>query len=183
MKKLLLILFFLPLISFAQEYSEVIKVPGKMANQLYVSGREWFAEYFKSANSVLQMDDPVAGKLIGKGTMKIALPYKSIVMTVPIVLSTSFTVKISVRDSIYKYEIGSIFIDSGGPHSIDEYKNASTFDGAKQVLVKEAGMKNPSAKLIKKTAEFNAAIYEGSNQEFHKTIESLKAKMKSNDSW
>jgi len=89
---------------------------------------------------------------------------------------------VSVKDSTYKYEIGSIFIDSGGPHSIDEYKNASTIEGARQVM-KDAGMNNPSDKLLKKTAAFNAAIYEGSNLEFQKTIESLKIKMKSTDNW
>ncbi|HAQ19604.1 MAG TPA: hypothetical protein DCR40_10295 [Prolixibacteraceae bacterium] len=182
MKKLLLFILLIPFISFAQNYSEVIKVPGKNKNQLYVSGREWFAESFKSANNVLQMDDPISGKLIGKGSLIIVLPYNSALMTLPIKLSLEFTIKVSVKDSTYKYEIGSIFIDSGGPHSIDEYKNASTIEGARQVM-KDAGMNNPSDKLLKKTAAFNAAIYEGSNLEFQKTIESLKIKMKSTDNW
>lgn len=182
MKELLLIFLLSPLFSIAQEYSEIVKVPNKTANQLYTSGREWFAESFKSANNVLQMEDPISGKLIGKGSLFIMLPYNSAFVTVPIKLSITFTIKISVRDSTYKYDIGSIFIDNGGSHSIDEYKNASTLEGARQVI-EATGKRNPSTKLIKQTAEFNAAIYEGSSVEFKKTIESLKVKMETSDNW
>jgi hypothetical protein len=97
-------------------------------------------------------------------------------------LSLTFTIKISVRDSIYKYDLESIFIDNGGPYSIDEYKNASTIKGAKQIIMK-TGMKNPPNKLIKETADFNSNICEGIKNEFAKTIESLKTKMKSTDNW
>lgn len=61
------IVLFLPFISNAQQYTEVVNANGKSSDQLYSTAREWFAESFKSANNVLQMDDPVAGKLIGKG--------------------------------------------------------------------------------------------------------------------
>lgn len=183
MKKLLFIFAFFPLFVFSQDYSEVIKVPGKTAIQLYGSAREWFAESFKSANDVLQLEDQTNGKLIGKGSMPIIIKYNSMLVSVPIILHATFTIKVAVKDSVYKYEIGSIFIESGGPHSINDYKDASNLDNARQVLIKEGGMRNPSDKLVKKTADFNAAIYECSNLEFKKTIESLKTKMKSTDNW
>lgn len=183
MKNLVLMLFFFPLIVLGQDYSEVIKVPGKTSNQLYVSAREWFAESFKSANEVLQMDDPLNGKLIGKGSMPISVKYKSAFNTIPIILHATYTIKISVKDSVYKYEIGPIFIDSGGAHSLNEYKDASNPENARQILIDQGGMKNPSDNLVKKTADFNSAIYECSSIEFKKTIESLKTKMKSTDNW
>lgn len=183
MKKLLFIFAFFPLFVFSQDYSEVIKVPGKTSSQLYGSAREWFAESFKSANDVLQLEDQINGKLIGKGSTPISVKYKSSFNTIPIILHATFTIKISVKDSVYKYEIGPIFIESGGAHSLNEYKNASIPENAQQILIDQGGMKNPSDKLIKRTADFNAAIYESSNTEFIKTIESLKAKMKSTDNW
>ena len=58
MKKLALLLFlFFPFYANSQSYSKVIEVPGKTADHLYSSAREWFALTFKSANNVLQMDD------------------------------------------------------------------------------------------------------------------------------
>src|ERR1700754_3807169 len=83
-KLLLLILFVSPFVTFAQEttelpqlpidsvtkqitYKAIVEVPGISANDIYSRAREWFATAFKSANSVLQMDDKISGKLIGKG--------------------------------------------------------------------------------------------------------------------
>lgn len=183
MKKLLLFLFLIPTLSYSQDYSEVVKVPGKNVDQLYSSAKEWFAESFKSANDVLQLDDKPAGKLIGKGVMQIPVKYNSAFVTTPIILHATFTIKVSVRDSMYKYDIGAISINSGGPHSLNEYKNASDPENAKQMLITQGGMRNPSKSLIKKTTDFNSSIYECANAEFIKIVESLKAKMSSSDTW
>lgn len=88
---------------FAKEYMEVVQVPDKNADQLYSLAREWFAETFKSADDVLQMDDPVAGKLIGKGMGKGY--HKGIA---PIPFNYEFTVKVFVKDGKYKYMIDNI---------------------------------------------------------------------------
>lgn len=183
MKKLLLIFVLLPLFVFSQDYSEIVKVPGKSASQLYLSAREWFAESFKSANDVLQMDDKENGKLIGKGSMPVSVQYKSAFNTVPIILHATFTIKVSVKDSTYKYEIGPIFIDSGGVHSLKEYQDASNPDVARQLLISQGRIKNPSDKMVKTTADFNADIYRACDAEFKKTIESLKSKMKYKEDW
>lgn len=46
MKKLFLLFAFLPFFSFAQEYTEVVEMPGETADQLYSNAREWFAKSF-----------------------------------------------------------------------------------------------------------------------------------------
>lgn len=114
MKKLLLALIFFPFILSAQEYSEVVTVEGKTAEELYVFAREWFAVTFNSAKDVLQMDDADAGKLIGKGSTSVSeffIAGKGLA-AVPIKMDWEphFTVKIEVRNGRYKCEITDIVI-------------------------------------------------------------------------
>ena len=98
---------------FAQEYSEVIEVPDKNPDQLYISAREWFAKTFVSSNDVLQMDDPVAGKLIGKGNTELTDSYTTAGMVkIPIFIAfkIDFTITVAVRDGRYKCDINNIQI-------------------------------------------------------------------------
>jgi len=140
MKKLFFLILFLPLFAFSQEYSEVVEVPGKNIDQLYATAREWFAETFNSANNVLQMDDPVAGKLIGKGSTHISESYiAGGIVKVPITMDwyPNFTIKVSIKDGKYKCDITDITIKTSnellGPmeqpfgtylNNKDYYKNA-----------------------------------------------------------
>lgn len=185
MKKLLLLVFaLLPSLLFAKDYTEVVEVQGKTADQLYSSAREWFADTFNSANDVLQMDDPVAGKLIGKGFFNIVVTAKTGFGSTPIILPVTFTMKVFVKDSVYKYEVGNIFIGKSTPFSLDDFEKASTPEGAKQTIVQTAGMKNPSEKMIKRTADYNAAIYKKACAQIENTIASLKVEMnKIEDDW
>ena len=93
MKKLLLFILLLPVFSFAQQYSEVVEVPGKTADQLYSSAREWFAITFKSAKDVIQMEDPTNKKIIGKGLKKI----NYIVRGIPVVMDMFFTLNVQFK--------------------------------------------------------------------------------------
>lgn len=120
MKKLFFFLLFIPLLTISQEYSEVIQVEGKSTDQLYSSAREWFALTFNSANDVLQMDDPVAGKLIGKGSIHLSESYVAGkgLTAVPITLEwyPSFTIKVEVREGRYKCDVTDIIVkDIGTP--------------------------------------------------------------------
>src|SRR5687768_10177439 len=49
-------------------FSEVVKIENATKDELFTRAREWFAKTFVSAQNVLQMDDRVSGKLIGKGS-------------------------------------------------------------------------------------------------------------------
>jgi hypothetical protein len=114
MKKLLLLLAFLPFFSSAQEFSEVIEIPGKSAGQLYSEAREWFAKSFISENNPLLMDDLISGKIIAKGSIQIS---ENNVEWYP-----NFTIKVSFKDGRYKAEIIDISITTG----VSEFSNGIT---------------------------------------------------------
>ncbi len=127
MKKLLLLLAFLPFFSFAQEYVEVVEVPGKNTDQIYATAREWFAQTFNSANNVLQMDDPISGKLIGKGTTHVSESYVTGGLgSIPITMDwyPNFTIKVSIKEGKYKCEITDILIKSS--MSVNNYSQIET---------------------------------------------------------
>lgn len=202
MKKILLLILLLPLFSFAQEYSEVVEVPGKTADKLYTIAREWFAETFNSANKVLQMDDSVAGKLIGKGSTHVSQSYVSGGMIkIPMTIDwyPNFTIKVSVKDGKYKCDITDITIKKPGGNigvvDVSEtetpfsdhlsqkeyYKNASDpewlFNNPLQ------GMKM-SKSASKNTAPVFNAMYNltlKTENELNTILASLQKKMKSTD--
>lgn len=87
-------------------YSEVIEVSGVSKNDLYVRANTWFTRTFKSAKSVLELQDKEAGKLIGKGVLPIMIK-------VPIMGATDAgyvgaTVTIMCKDGKYKYVIDNL---------------------------------------------------------------------------
>lgn len=123
-KIIFLTLALLPLFSFSQEYSEVVQVEGKTADQLYASAKEWIAKTFVSANDVIQMDDVTAGKLIGKGYAEVANSYTTAGMmklTMFITWKLNFTITIAVKDGRYKCDITDISVTQYVPGS--QYMN------------------------------------------------------------
>ncbi len=102
------------------EYSELVLVDSTLnQSELYLKSKIWFAESFKSANDVIQLDDKDAGIIIGKGSFSIRGG------------SVSFTLKIQLKDSRYKYWISNFSHESsvrgysGG--SLDNEKPACGF--------------------------------------------------------
>ncbi|MFA9371888.1 MAG: DUF4468 domain-containing protein [Labilibaculum antarcticum] len=180
MKKILIAFMLLCSVSaFAKEYTEVVEVPGKNADQLYSTAREWFAETFKSADDVLQMDDPVAGKLIGKGLVKVPI----VSGKYSVATNMRFTIKVFVKDGRYKCDITNILIGGGEGATIDEYESACGYEGVKIALIK-AGMPNAKDKMINKILANNKVNFPRFPKEIEKIIESLKVKMKSvEDDW
>lgn len=112
MKKLVLLFFFLPFISLAQEYAEVVEMPGKTAVQLYSIAREWFAKSFISENNPLLMDDRISGKIIAKGSVHISESYVTGYTNIPVTVDwyPNFTIEVSFKDGRYKNEISDISI-------------------------------------------------------------------------
>ena len=194
-------MLFLPLFSFAQEYSEVIEVPGKTADQLYSSAREWFAITFKSATDVLKMDDPVSGKLIGKGSSHISESYVTDgLIKVPIKLDwyPSFTIGISIKDGKYKCDITEIIIKS----NVQGSGIAPIEKSFKELFDQKDNFKNGrdpewftknvegAGKLSKNMIKNSAKVYESyynmitkTEQEFSNLLASLQKKMKETDNW
>ena len=116
MKTLLILLCFIPILTYSQEYTEVVDVPGKTAGQLYSAAREWFAKSYITAENPLLMDDRIAGKIIAKGSIHVIesyLPSEFADVPVLIVWYPNFTIIVSVKDGKYKNEITDISITTG----------------------------------------------------------------------
>jgi hypothetical protein len=202
MKKLLFILALLPFISFSQEYTEVVEVPGKSIDQLYGSAREWFALTFKSATDVLKMDDPIAGKLIGKGSSHVSESYvTSGLVKVPITLDwyPSYTINIAIKEGKYKCDITDIIIKSNvqgsgfAPKDTPFAELLNQKDYFKNGINPEWMAKNVKGaeNLSKNALKNNAKVFESyyniivkTEEQFANLLASLQLKMKkTDDNW
>jgi hypothetical protein len=101
MKKIIIVLLLLPLFSMAKEYTDVIQIEGKNADQLYKSAKKWLAVNFNSSKDVIQMDDASEKKIIGKGTFQVT-EGKGLIQ----ILNTVYlTFNLQFKDGRYKYII------------------------------------------------------------------------------
>jgi len=122
MRKLFLVLLgFMPILSYGQlidelpkdekgklSFNEVIQLETFKQNQLYLNSKQFFADAFKSANEVIQMDDKESGIIIGKGFVDISA--KMLTATFPVKMW--YTIKIQSKDGRYKYEIYDIYFEN-----------------------------------------------------------------------
>lgn len=117
--RLTLLILLLPVFCFGQEmaldettdriiFSEVVQVEGVNADQLYSRARQWFAETYKSSESVLDLQDATNHKLIGKAWSQIYIE-GYMAMTVPIKMW--YTIKLFMKDGRYKYDITDIYYE------------------------------------------------------------------------
>jgi len=125
MRKLFILLFLFPILCFSQTidntkynidgsilcdivplkdgkafYSNVVNVENTTKDNLYSHAKIWFADTFKSAQNVIQLDDINAGKIIGKGSVLLTNNNEYL----------KFTLAINVKDGRYKYEIYDLFM-------------------------------------------------------------------------
>lgn len=113
MRNLLVLIFFLPLVSIAQTYSEVVEIPEKSAIQLYGDAIEWFVTDFSSEENMVLLEDPVSCKIIGKGAIDI--PDSS-------GQRLYFKIRILFKDGKYKFEVFNITVNNGEREtSINKY--------------------------------------------------------------
>lgn len=107
--------------AFSQEpltFSEAIEVSGINKDELFIRGREWFNENFKSSKDVLQIADKESGELVGRGAMEVNYLYKYWIPVgfkkVPkernILTDVSFQMNIWVKDGKFKYEMTNLLI-------------------------------------------------------------------------
>ena len=108
MKNLILILLFIPIVSFSQSkdslitYSEIIVLDSISKDQLFNNGRDWFNSTFKSSKDVLQIIDKESGQLAGKGILggTFTINYFG---SHSEDLNCHFNVDLRVKDGKYKY--------------------------------------------------------------------------------
>ena len=119
-----------------QYKTEIVDVPGKSADEIYLKAKEWFVLTFNSANEVIQMDERPE-VIIAKGSVPVDFrsTYKNKMVTAP--LSVHFTLSSKFKDGRYKYELTISSVGSGVSGYPDQpftnFIQASTVEGAKVV--------------------------------------------------
>ena len=99
-------------------YTEVVVLDTTLKkDELYSRAREWFAKTYKSANSVIQMDDKAEGKIVGRAS--IPLTYSTMGNN-PSAGSISYNISVYVKDGKYKYEFAN-FQHQGDGNKIPSY--------------------------------------------------------------
>lgn len=141
-------------------YSEVVEVSDSTTRgELFLRGREWFAETFKSSKEVLQINDKESGELVGKGIFNITyiVNYWGLHDQKA---DVDFTLSLWVKDGRYKYEMSNFNVQSvGGVYTNDDYK--IKFPGLGQ----------------RKSQEIYLNIVDATKEKAQTVIQSLKAKM------
>lgn len=177
MKKIIFLFLFLPFVALSQ----VVKMPvsgtedqlppslvstnyeftiidssKENKDDLYVKAKSWFAKTFVSANSVIQLDDKEAGKIIGKG----ALVYDDGSDYYKVHHTIRYTLTVNVKNNKYRFVL-SDFINEG-------YANNDKINGYGLLLDDEKFLSLPYSK----------AVIEKVNINMKALIESFKNAMK-----
>lgn len=138
MRRLFILLLFLPMIGFGQNvqdydvsklylpkeegkvvYQAVIDAPEKTADALYTTSRLWFLESFKSSKDVIQYEEREAGIIAGNGNF----PMVIYALGYAVEVRAYFSVRIEVKDNKFRYRIDNISIDQGesGTYPVETY--------------------------------------------------------------
>ena len=93
-------------------YQEVVSLDSSFSKEkLFARAHEWFAKTFKDSRSVIQMDDPSSGKLVGKASLQVFVTALWMKYEAGWV---KFTVSIATKDSRYRYQITDFSHDGAG---------------------------------------------------------------------
>lgn len=158
-------------------YSEVIQLPNKNSNEIYLSIYEWFAKTYNSANSVIQLNDKENGKIIGKGGFTINCIYEYGNIKTPQTLFINYTQTVQIKDGRFKYEFSNINVKASQNTStfgIEMYYNVD-----KKKLVEETSKSIKNEKMIEKLADgtfkFHKEIFNQTDKSIFSIINSLKS--------
>lgn len=103
-----------PSLVFSQEplsYSEAIEVSGVNKDELFIRGREWFNDNFKSSKDVLQITDKESGELSGKGILEVICVYRYLGER-QFTSIVNFQMNVWVKDGKFKYEMTNFLTSS-----------------------------------------------------------------------
>jgi hypothetical protein len=95
-------------------YTEVVVLDTTLKkDELYSRAREWFAKTYKSANSVIQMDDKEEGKIVGRASIPVNFKGGS-------AGSISYSISVYIKNGKYKYEFTN-FQHQGDGNKIPDF--------------------------------------------------------------
>ena len=143
---------------FKEPYSEIVSTDTLLKrNDLFINSKKFFVDVYKSGKDVIQMEDKEAGIIIGKG-------YFSVIWKASFLFSYDIqiwhTIKISVKDGKYKYEIYDFnykYYLPGGDHSVGGWQEGilTNFKGHnhEKVLTEVDSKVKEEISLLKKTLQ------------------------------
>src|ERR1700743_1071484 len=103
----------IPKIDGQYAYQEVVNIHGAK-DELFKKAKVYFVDNFKSANDVIQYQDPVEGKIIGKGYFNISVPR----MGKYVMWDVYYSTEVICKDGKYRYRIYDIQIKDIWPGMI-----------------------------------------------------------------
>ncbi|MGJ1329368.1 DUF4468 domain-containing protein [Sphingobacterium multivorum] len=107
------------------EYKEVVEVPKSSKKDIFLKTQIFFANTFRSAKNVIDLNDPESGIIIGSGNFIIHPTY----LGIPQDELIRFTIKVECKDDRYRYTINSF---SNSLHNLNELNSYA--DGTKKNL-------------------------------------------------
>ena len=135
---------------------EVVTQSGS-ADELYSRAKLFFAETFKSANEVIQMDDPDSHTLVGKGYSQLLIVYYGEMTQVRMY----YTAKIQTKEGRYRYNIYDIYFQSGGndtyPETVFLKQNMYTKKG-KEKKIERQYYNQTQARLLSLTSSIRTLL-------------------------
>jgi hypothetical protein len=174
MKKLIFFLFFLPLFSFAQDFTDVIEIPGKTADQLYLKSGEWFNVTFNYLRDEVYMSKPDEKKIIEKGNTYVYY----FIGKDTVRLDVSFMLWLQFKDGSFVYNIKEteLATDEGKIYFYDEFKSLTTKKGLKEYN-KTKGIKAGDKQFNENLDAYKVALSEIDNK-LHFIIDDLTSYLK-----
>jgi hypothetical protein len=167
-RQCILLLILVPFFGFTQEpltFIGVVEVPGISKDELFIRGREWFNETFKSSKDVIQIADKETGELSGKGMTVVKSVYNYGKERIAY-SDTDFSMSVWMRDGKYRYEITSFIMHAA----------FNGFDFGLITTANETTLKIPLTSE-KKANEIYLAAKKGTETRALEIIEDLKLKM------
>jgi len=147
-------------------FTDVVQVDSTLdKSTLYGNAKLFFANTFKSAQDVIQVDDKENGRIVGKGFSEITL-----VALYPYQAKMYYTISVSCKDGRYKYEIYDIYYQN---YPSAEYPNPYKTDA--EFVFSEKQYYNGKGKARK----VNERHKKETEEKINILIENLKKEMQS----
>ena len=172
-------MLFLPLFSFAQQYSAVVDIPNKTAVQSYRTAKDWFAVTFNSSNDVIQLDDSIQKKIIAKGIKKVYYPVRKIIVTV----DEYFTLIVQFKDGKYKYDVNISEVKTlgGQSYTYSELQEMGTEEGIRAYNKRMGTSWAMGKKLIQQSIDTNKLMLAEIDKQLYVMIDNLTSTLKKED--
>jgi len=92
-------------------YERIVETPRKNKADLYKNAKQWFIDYFKNSNDVIQNEDKEGGKIVGKGILPVLF---NGALGTQVIYDDQVNIQIDCKDGKYRVRIYEQFLSSPG---------------------------------------------------------------------